>query len=135
MNQLHEGTGSVTVDFFRDYVCRYGGTALFDTSRSTNSEEWHSLLKQATAKLEHYKRIYTVTAPDEKAEKMAICAMIDALYFYATAQNGEMVSSASIGSVSVNYNAPKTVDLSPKAQEKELFRCASLYLEIYRGVS
>ena len=108
--------------------------ALYDAVGYPNGVEWRYLLKQATAKLEHYKRIYTVTAPDEKAEKMAICAMIDALYFYATAQNGEMVSSASIGSVSVNYNAPKAVDLSPKAQEKELFRCASLYLEIYRGV-
>lgn len=88
---------------------------------------------QAIAKLEQYKRNYTVTAPDANAEDMAICAMADALYYFANSQN-DVVTSASIGAVSVNYAGQKGVDLSPKAQERELFRCASQYLEIYRGV-
>ena len=52
--------------------------------------------------------------------------------------NGEggPVQSASIGSVSVSYggSAAQAVDLTPKGQARELYRCASLYLDIYRGV-
>ena len=116
-----------------DYIAAYHGTAITDLAFPG---EWAYYSNQAIAKLEYYKRIYTVVASDEKAEKLAVCAMADALFYFANAQNGTAnVSSASIGSVSVSYNAPKAVDLSPKAQEKELFRCASQYLEIYRGVS
>ena len=124
---------SMRVDHFTDYEAAYNGTAITDCAFPG---EWEYYSGQAIAKLEHYKRIYTVIAPDEKAEKMAVCAMADALFYFANAQNGTTdVSSASIGSVSVSYNVPKAVDLSPKAQEQELFRCASQYLEIYRGVS
>jgi len=67
---------------------------------------------------------------------MAVCAMADALAYFTAAQNGMgAVAAASIGSVSVSYgNAANAVDLSPKGQAKELYRCASLYLEFYRGV-
>lgn len=122
---------SMEVDYFMDYVGAYNGTAFLNIS----SLEWAYFSSQAIAKLEHYKRIYTVTAPHEKAEKMAVCAMADALYYFANAQNGDgAVASASIGSVSVSYAGQSGVDLSPKAQERELFRCASQYLDIYRGV-
>lgn len=124
--------GAMRVDHFWDYVVAYHGVAITDCAFPG---EWEYYSGHAIAKLEHYKRIYTVIAPDEKAEKMAVCAMADALFYFANAQNGTAaVASASIGSVSVSYNAPKAVDLSPKAQERELFRCASQYLEIYRGV-
>ena len=114
------------------YWNRYHGQVLYEL----NEAEKKLYITQAIAKLEQYKRTYTVTAPDDYAEDMAICAMADALFYFANALNGTAnVSSASIGSVSVSYNVPKAVDLSPKAQEKELFRCASQYLEIYRGVS
>lgn len=93
--------------------------------------------QRAQEQLNRYKRIYTVTAPEETSEAMAVCAMADVLAYFTAAQNGTggVISSASIGSVSVSYGgAAAAVDLSPKGQEKELFRCACRYLEIYRGV-
>lgn len=98
--------------------------------------DWPLFEVRAAEQLARYKRIYTVTAPDENAEAMAICAMADALAYFTAAQNGDggAVASASIGSVSVSYAGASAVDLSPKAQAKELYRCTSQYLEIYRGV-
>jgi hypothetical protein len=97
--------------------------------------EWPTYEARAAAQLAQYKRIYTVTAPDENAEAMAVCAMADALAYFTAAQNGTgAVASASIGSVSVSYGSPSAVDLSPKGQARELYRCASQYLDIYRGV-
>lgn len=112
-------------EFYRSV---YGGNSL-------TSDEFRELEKRAAEQLARYKRIYTVTAPDANAEAMAICAMADALAYFAAAQNGTggAVASASIGSVSVSYSGA-SVDLSPKAQSRELYRCASQYLEIYRGV-
>ena len=115
---------------FDVYRSVYGGSSL-------TAEEWHEFEQRAAEQLTRYKRIYTVTAPDEKAEAKAVCAMADALAYFATAQNGAggAVTGASIGSVSVSYgSAANAVDLSPKGQAKELYRCASLYLEFYRGV-
>lgn len=92
---------------------------------------------RAQDQLNRYKRIYTVKAPEEASEAMAVCAMADALAYFTAALNGAggAVSSASIGSVSVSYGgAVAAVDLSPKGQEKELYRCACRYLDIYRGV-
>ena len=100
-------------------------------------EYWPEHEARAYAQLARYKRIYTVTAPDENAEAMAVCAMADALYSFDLIANGEggAVSSASIGSVSVSYGSGggNSVDISPKAQARELYRCACLYLDIYRG--
>ena len=104
---------------------------------SIPESDWPLFSAIAEDQLARYKRVYTVTAPSENAEAMAICAMADALAYFAAAQNGAggAVASASIGSVSVSYaGAASAVDLSPKAQAKELYRCASQYLEIYRGV-
>ena len=58
--------------------------------------------------------------------------MADALYYYETAQNGGAVVSSAIGSVSSTFRDPGQ-DLSPQAQGRELYRCARLYLDIYRG--
>jgi len=103
---------------------------------SVSLDAWPMLERNARAKLNQYKRKYKVIAPDEHSEAMAVCAMAEALDYFAAAQNGAgTVQSASIGSVSVSYgNAASGVDLSPKGQEKELYNCACLYLEIYRGV-
>ena len=103
---------------------------------SIDQLEWPTYEARAAAQLAQYKRIYTVTAPDENAEAMAVCAMADALAFFTAAQNGTggTVTGASIGSVSVSYGNTGAVDLSPKAQARELYRCASQYLDIYRGV-
>lgn len=112
------------------YLETYQGT-------SVTVDEWPVFEARAVEQLNRYKRIYTVTAPDENAEAMAVCAMADALAYFTAAQNGTggAVSSASIGSVSVSYgNTQGAVDLSPKGQARELLRCAKLYLDIYRGV-
>lgn len=107
---------------------------------SIPEREWKIYAKQAKAQLERYKRIYTVTVPEghPEAECMAICAMADTLAYFAAAQNGVggPVASASIGSVSVSYAGAsgQSVDLSSKGQAKELYRCASLHLDICRGV-
>lgn len=87
------------------------------------------LAKRAGEQLSKYKRLYIVTAPEANSEDMATCAMADALYYFETAQNTPQ--SSSIGSVSSNRG---TVDTSQAAQAKEMFLCASLYLDIYRGV-
>lgn len=99
--------------------------------------EWGGYARQAEAQLLRFKRIYAVTIPENQpvAEKMAICAMADAICYFSTAVNGGLAAVASIGSVSTQRVSTSVVDISPKAQEKELLRCAALYLDIYRGVS
>jgi hypothetical protein len=110
----------------------YTGTYL---GNSIPEADFPRLAKRAEEQLSRYKRIYTVTAPGADSEDMALCAMADALYYFETAQNGTAgpVASASIGSVSVSYGAAGAVDLSARGQVKELYRCACLYLDIYRG--
>lgn len=118
----------VAYDF---YTVRYHGGAI-------SFEDWAAYEARAVAQLARYKRIYTVTAPDADAESMAICAMTEALHSFDLIANGEggAVQSASIGSVSVGYGSAgaQAVDVSPAGQAKELYRCACLYLDIYRGV-
>ena len=111
------------------YLTRYGGTSI-------PIEEFPFFEARAAEHLAMLKRQYTVEAPDEDAESKAICAMADALAYFTAAQNGAggSATSASIGSVSVSYGSQNAVDLSPKGQEKELYRCAQKHLEIYRGV-
>lgn len=99
---------------------------------SIPSTDFSRLAARAAEQLARYKRIYRVTAPEADGEDKAVCAMADALYYFETAQNGGLVTSSSIGSVSSSVQAP-TMDVSPKAQAKELYRCACLYLDIYRG--
>lgn len=103
---------------------------------SISADEWPQMEARATDQLRRYKRIYTVTAPEENAEAMAVCAMAEAMAYFIAAQNGMgAVASASIGSVSVSYgSAANSIDISPKGQEKELLRCAKVYLDVYRGV-
>ena len=114
--------------FYKD---TYGGCSI-------SAEEFPLYARRADDQLKEYKRKYTVTAPEEDSEAMAVCAMADVLAYFTAAQNGTggVISSASIGSVSVSYSggAAAAVDLSPKGQEKELYRCARRYLDIYRGV-
>ena len=103
---------------------------------SISEADFPRLAKRAGEQLARYKRIYTVTAPEQTSEDMAICAMADALAYYEATQSGTggPVSAASIGSVSVAYSgSANAVDTSQAAQERELYRCAKLYLDIYRG--
>ena len=107
---------------------------------SISAEDWPLFEARAADQLARYKRVYTVTVPEDapNAESMAICAMADALAYFTAALNGAggPVSSASIGSVSTSYagSSGGSADLSAKGQAQELYRCACLYLDIYRGV-
>ena len=116
---------------FDFYLSEYQGSAISDM-------EWASYEQWASAQLERYKRIYTVTAPGPDSEAMAICAMAEAMYSFDLLVSGEggPVQSTSIGSVSVSYGGTSgaAVDISSKGQARELYRCACLYLDIYRGV-
>jgi len=117
----------VEYSFYKD---TYGGCSI-------SADEFPVYAHRAEDQLKEYKRKYTVTAPEEDSEAMAVCAMADALAYFTAAQNGTggTVESASIGSVSVSYGGTgSAVDLSPKGQAKELYRCACRYLDIYRGV-
>ena len=112
-------------EFYRD---TYLGTGL-------GEEDFPEVLARAQEQLSYYDRCYRVTG-DETARKMAVCAMADAIGYFQAAQNGEGgLRYAKVGTVSVSgkgiYSA---VDISPKAQERELYRAACRYLDIYRGV-
>lgn len=111
--------------FYRDI---YMGGSISD------EVEFLRLEARAREKLARYKRLYRVSAPLENSEDMAICAMVDALNYFDVAQNGGIPTSSSIGSVSSTSKVGDSLDISPKAQERELYRCAALYLDIYRGV-
>ncbi len=103
---------------------------------SITEQEWPAFSARAAEELQKYKRIYTVTAPAENAEALAVCAMADVVAAIAAAQCGTgSVASASIGSVSVSYGNGAAMDLSLKGQAKELYAAAQRYLDIYRGVS
>ena len=93
-------------------------------------EEFSAYAKRAEAELKRMERIYTLTGTQEQKD-LAICAMADSLFYFDNVVNGLTVKSASIGSVSETSSA--TVDISEKAQAKQLYKLASLYLEIYRG--
>ena len=114
------------------YRSRYNGGSIPD-------DEWADYETRAMAQLNRYKRIYTVTVPQDEpdAENLAVCAMADALRNFDLIANGEGgVQSASIGSVSTSFggNGSNAADVSPSGQAKELYRCACMYLDIYRGV-
>lgn len=111
------------------YVGTYFGSSIPE-------DDFLTYAARADERLKRYKRIYTVVAPEDNSEAMAVCAMADAMYSFDLIANGEggAVQSASIGSVSVSYGSSAgSVDISPKGQERELYRCACLYLDIYRG--
>lgn len=108
---------------YRFYTYTYMGGSIPE-------EEFPRLERRAGEQLARYKRTYRVTAPEADSEDLAVCAMADALYYFEAAQNGGIVTSSSIGSVSSSTQA---VDISPKAQARELYRCARQYLDIYRG--
>lgn len=105
---------------------------------SISAEEWPAAEREAAATLARYKRRYTVTAPDgaQDAEKMAVCAMAEALVFNARAEAGQggAVSSASIGSVSVSYAGSSSIDMTEKGKTARVYRAMELYLDVYRGV-
>lgn len=111
------------------YKSVYRGSAL-------SPEEFPQLLARAQDYLAGLKSRYTVQG-DERAESMALCAIAETMAYYDAARNGQGgLRYASVGTVSVSgkgvYSA---VDISPKAQERELYRRAGRYLTVCRGIS
>ena len=82
---------------------------------------------RAQEALQRLKGSYRVVAAGPEAEKMAICAMAEAVYA-ARCRRG--VTSASVGNVSVRYEDSRSAS---KALWRELYEQASIYLDIYRG--
>ena len=93
------------------------------------------LLGRAEEVLAQYERSYQVRERCEQGRRKAICAMADTLAYFQHAQNGQGgLRYAKVGSVSVSGKGVYTaVDISPAARDRELFRCAAMYLDIYRG--
>lgn len=106
------------------YVGEYRGTSI-------PRDFFGKFADLAKQHLERYKKQYTVHG-DKKSENIAVCAMAETLYYYQNLQDNGIVSSVSVGSVSTSYIAPEN---NNKAKEKALYKQASLYLDIYRGVS
>ena len=97
--------------------------------------EFPQLISRAQEQLQRYKRAYRVTGSEE-AENFALCAMAEAMGYFDAAQNGQGgLRYASVGTVSVSGKGIYSqVDISPESRERELYRCAALYLDIYRGI-
>lgn len=112
-------------DFYRNV---YRGTAI-------EQGEFSELLQRARDQLAMYRRSYRVEG-EENQEKMALCALAEAIGYFDAAQNGEGgLRYASVGTVSISGKGIYSqVDISPQAQARELFRTAGRYLKIYRGV-
>lgn len=137
----------VQYEFYASYYA-----AMYPDGAALTGPEWDNYGRRAEDQLLLYKRLYTVSVPADLvnatkgdissdlpyAESMAVCAMAEALANFDIARSGAggPVTSASIGSVSVGYGSAvsDSIDLSPKGQAKELYRCACRYLDIYRGV-
>ena len=83
---------------------------------------------RAKEALDRFKSCYQVVSSGPEAEKLAICAMAEAIY--AARKNRGNVASATVGSVSVRYEDSAGTN---KALWRELYAQASIYLDIYRG--
>lgn len=97
---------------------------------SIPEEDFCTYASRANAEINRLEKRYTVKCTDDE-RKLAVCAVADVLYYFDNALSGAAVKSATIGSVS---ESGADIDTSVKAQKKEIYNAASLYLEIYRGV-
>lgn len=114
-------------EFYREV---YGGKAL-------EGAQLTEFLTRAEDQLRLYEQAYEVTEFVENGRKLAICAMAEALSYFDAAQNGNGgLRYASVGTVSVSGKGIYgSLDISPAAQGRELYRCAGTYLNIYRGLA
>ena len=103
---------------FEFYVNSYMGTAIPE-------KEFDALATRASEELKRFERIYRVQGtPVERA--MAVCAMAEVLRAWDKRRPG--VKSEAVGNASVQYDQDQKLP-------RELYRKASVYLDIYRGVS
>ena len=112
---------------YRFYRESYRGSAL-------SGEEFEAFIARSEDYLQGLEKRYQVTG-DQKARQLALCAVADAMAYYDAARSGSGgLRYASVGSVSLSgkgvYSA---VDISPAAQQRELYRRVGRYLNIYRG--
>ena len=109
------------------YVNLYKGQAI-------DAAQWPALCARASELLEQYKRQYRIV-PEETGEAMAVCAMAEVMDFFAQARNGQGgLRYVSVGSVSASGKGVYgQMDISPEAENRELYRCALRYLHIERG--
>ena len=116
------------VDLYRFYQERYHGTALSES-------DFREAAARAADVLHGYEKAYQVRGSEEE-KAMALCAMAEAIAYFDAAQNGHGgLRYAKVGSVSVSGKGIYSqVDISPKAQERELYRAALRYLDICRAV-
>lgn len=103
------------------YVNQYLGSSL-------SEKEFASCMAQAVRELERIRRLCRVEG-GEQAEKLALCAMAETISQHRKRRSG--ISSARTGSVSVHYHREPEADQS---LQRKLYRCAGIYLELYRGV-
>ena len=113
---------------YRFYRERYHGTAL-------SREEFQEAVARAADVLCEYERNFRV-AGCEESRAMALCAMAEVIAYFDAAQNGQGgLRYAKVGSVSVSGKGIYSqVDISPRSQERELYRTAGRYLTICRAV-
>ena len=109
----------VTYEFYKD---SYLGSAIPENAFS-------GVAARAEAALAYFKRIYQVSSEGETTEQLALCAMAEAIYAQRGRKSG--IASERVGRVSVRYYSGSRVS---RELERELYRRASIYLEIYRGV-
>lgn len=103
------------------YLNKYLGSAIPESAFS-------AVAARAEAALSKLKRTYRVVAPGENAERLALCAMADTLYAFEGQKPG--LSQVRMGEVSLSYKASTAKSLS-----RELLAKASVYLDLYRGVT
>ena len=111
-------------------------TAIFAAQEAlAPSQIMPELMARSGDWLKALERKYRVTG-SETDRKMALCAIAETMSYFDAAQNGQgALRYASVGSVSISGKGIyHMLDISPAAQEKELYRAAGRYLEIYRGI-
>ncbi len=110
----------VSYEFYTD---SYLGSAIPESAFS-------GVAARAGAALARMKRMYEVRSASETVEKLALCAMAEAVYAYDSRK--PEVLQATMGEMSVRYS-------DPAAEKSSLFRAlygrACIYLDIYRGVA
>ena len=84
---------------------------------------------RAKEELEKLQRNYRVASSGEDSLRMAVCAMAETLYAHGKRRGG--VVAATMGETSVRYEQGKSAE---RSLTHELYRKASIYLDISRGV-
>lgn len=100
-------------------------------------QEFKRFIQRAGAELDHMRAVYAVTPRQgldpETADKMALCAIADAMYEFAREDEARGLAKISVGSVSETYTAPPELCAATLALRAAHFRHeAGYYLQIGR---